>query len=255
MKRTAHILMLMLLPLAFPAVAGAQGGHVRKAMDRARERQEAMARSNVVVDSKAQGKSGYLPMKVDENGDTVFFDRVVPTWIFARRRTTSEKDWREFYKLVYRFPRVYPYAVAAGAVQHTVDSTIKAENMNFIAKDRYITDVQGQLFGQFEGSFRQMTISEGALLMKLIDRETGQSSYSIIKEYKSGVAAGFWQVIAKMFDNDLKSKYDPRGADREVEELVKIWYEGDFPALYWSVFWEDPPAIQVPQLSFSKKAR
>ena len=127
--------------------------------------------------------------------------------------------------------------------------------MNFIAKDRYITDVQSQLFGQFEGSFRQMTISEGALLMKLIDRETGQSSYSIIKEYKSGVAAGFWQLIAKMFDNDLKSKYDPRGADREVEELVKVWYEGDFPSLYWAVFWEDPPAIQVPQLSFSKKAR
>ena len=245
MKRTAHILFLMLLPLVFPVAAGAQGGHVRRAM----------ARSNVVIDAKAQGKSGYLPMKVDENGDTVFFDRLAPTWIFARRRTTSEKDWREFYKLVYRFPRVYPYAIAAGAIQHTVDSTIKADNMNFIAKDRYITDVQSQLFGQFEGSFRQMTISEGALLMKLIDRETGQSSYSIIKEYKSGVAAGFWQLIAKMFDNDLKSKYDPRGADREVEELVKVWYEGDFPSLYWAVFWEDPPAIQVPQLSFSKKAR
>ena len=246
MKRTVHILILTLLPLVFPVAAGAQGGHVRRAMDRARERQEAMARSNVVIDAKAQGKSGYLPMKVDENGDTVFFDRLAPTWIFARRRTTSEKDWREFYKLVYRFPRVYPYAIAAGAIQHTVDSTIKADNMNFIAKDRYITDVQSQLFGQFEGSFRQMTISEGALLMKLIDRETGQSSYSIIKEYKSGVAAGFWQLIAKMFDNDLKSQYEPEGADKNTEELVQAWKDGTFRKIYWSIFWEDPPEVTVP---------
>jgi len=84
--------------------------------------------------------------------------------------------------------------------------------------------------------------------MKLIDRETGQSSYSIIKEYKSGVAAGFWQVIAKMFDNDLKTKYDPRGVDKEVEELVQIWKAGEFKNLYWSVFWEYPPEITVQEI-------
>ena len=59
-------------------------------------------------------------------------------------------------------------------------------------KDRYIAEVQKELFKDFEGGLRNMTISQGAILLKLIDRETGQSSYSIIKTYKNGAAAGFW---------------------------------------------------------------
>ena len=235
----------LLLLLSLEGTGRAQN-HVVRAMERARERREALARA-AVNSEKGKGESGYLPFRI-EDGDTVFFDKLAPIWVFGRRKTTTEKDWRDYYKLVYRFPRVYPYAEAAGYIQHDVDSIITARHMNFIAKDRFITDVQKQLFSNFEGAFRQMTITQGALLMKLIDRETGQSSYSIIKEYKSGVAAGFWQVIAKMFDNDLKTKYDPHGVDKEVEELVQIWKAGEFKNLYWSVFWEYPPEITVQEI-------
>ena len=93
-----------------------------------------------------------------------------------------------------------------------------------------------------------MTIYDGALMMKLIDRETGMSSYDIIKEYKNGVAAGFWQGIAKLFENDLKSTYDPTGADSDTELLVQAWKAGEFPALYWSVFWEEPPVVVIDQI-------
>ena len=95
-----------------------------------------------------------------------------------------------------------------------------------------------------------MTISQGALLLKLIDRETGMPPYTVIKEYKSGAAAGFWQAVAKLFENDLKSQYDPEGEDRDTEELVQIWKAGAFKNLYWSVFWEDPPEIEVPAYYF-----
>ena len=110
--------------------------------------------------------------------------------------------------------------------------------------------VQDQLFKDFEGALRNMTISQGALLLKLIARETGLSSYDIIHDYKNRVAAGFWQAIAKLFDNDLKSQYDPTGADKDIEELVQIWNAGQFPSLYWSIFWEDPPVVTVPEHYF-----
>ena len=97
-----------------------------------------------------------------------------------------------------------------------------------------------------------MSIQQGALMIKLIDRETGQSSYSIIKEYKNSAAAGFWQGIAKMFDNDLKARYDPEGADKQIEELVQIWNAGYFPSLYWSVFWEDAPVIKPKKVVIDK---
>jgi len=107
------------------------------------------------------------------------------------------------------------------------------------------------LFKDFEGALPKMTISQGAVLLKLIDRETGQSSYSIIRDYKNGIAAGFWQGVAKMFDNNLKSEYDPEGEDKDLEQLVLAWKDGTFPALSWSIFWEAPPVVEVPD--FYKK--
>ena len=94
---------------------------------------------------------------------------------------------------------------------------------------------------------RKLTVSQGALIMKLVDREVGKSSYNIIKGYKSGITAGFWQGVAKMFGSDLKAPYDPEGEDKATEELVQIWESGDFDAFYWSIFWKDPPVMPIPE--------
>ena len=107
--------------------------------------------------------------------------------------------------------------------------------------------MQNELFDVFESQMRSMTVSQGALLMKLIDREVGKSSYNIIKDYKSGIAATFWQGIAKVFGTDLKKPYDPEGDDKLTEELVQIWEAGDFQAFYFSIFWKDPPVVPIPE--------
>ena len=237
MKRFVLISIL----LAAAVLPAAAQNHVRKAMQEAREKQEAMAR-RIIVDEGSKGNSGYLSYRVMD-GDTVYFDTINPIWIFGRKQS---KDWRQYYKLVYNFARVYPYAEASGRLQEIVDSTIAANNYGRMKKDRYMNEVQSMLFKDFEGALHKMTISQGAVLLKLIDRETGQSSYSIIHDYKNGIAAGFWQGIAKLFDNDLKSEYDPEGADRDLEGLVQAWQNGTFKSLYWSIFWEDPPEVKVP---------
>ena len=240
---------LAYLVLTLAAVLPAAGqNHVERAMREARERQEAMARK-IVFDEDSKGLSGYLTYRVEADGDTMYFDTINPIWIFGRKQ---KKDWKQYYRLVYNFARVYPYALASGRLQEIVDSTITVNNYGRMKKDRYMNEVQKMLFRDFEGSLRKMTISQGAVLLKLIDRETGQSSYSIIREYKNGVAAGFWQGIAKFFDNDLKAEYDPEGADRELEQLVQAWHDGTFPALYRSIFWEDPPEVKVPDI-YTKK--
>ena len=188
-----------------------------------------MAAKKAAEESVPQGT--WLRMKV-ENGDTMYYDKIPPVWIFGRGSRSSEKEWRKYYKLVYRFARVYPYAEASGGLRHIVDSTIAANNYNRFQREQYINKVQKDLF------------------LKLIDRETGMPPYAVIKEYKSGAAAGFWQAVAKLFENDLKSEYDPEGEDRDIEELVQIWKAGAFKNLYWSVFWEDPPEIEVPEKYF-----
>ena len=244
MKARLHILAAVLL-LFVPMTLSAQN-HVRRAMERARERQEAMTRMKVDSEKGKGGGSGNMRVLV-ENGDTTFLDRVPAVYIVGRGRRSDEKSWKDYYRLVWRFARVYPYAQASGKLVKQVDSTLNAEHYGFIRKERYISAIQKQLFKDFEGSFREMSIQQGAMLLKLIDRETGITSYELIKNYKSGFAAGFWQGVAKLFDNDLKSRYDPTGADRELEELVQIWQRGEFPSLYWSVFWEDPPTVVIPE--------
>lgn len=242
-----HILAAALL-LTVTLTAGAQG-HVTKAMQRAREQKEALDRAQARREQQADAPSAeYLPMLVVD-GDTTYLDKLSPIWITGRRKGTTEKQWRDYYKLVYRFARVYPYAKVAGPLVQKADSVIRANNMGMVKKDRYVKEIQKQLFKSYEGVFRNLTIYDGALLMKLIDRETGMSSYDIIKEYKNGVAAGFWQAIAKLFENDLKSTYDPNGADADTELLVRAWEAGEFPALYRSVFWEDPPEVVISDIN------
>ena len=214
-------------------------------MERARARQDAMARRQVQADG-VEGSQAFMRMHVD-NGDTTYLDNLPAIYIFSRGARQNTKEWRNYYKLVWRFARVYPYAIASGHLVRQVDSTLNAEQYRGLRRERYISAIQKQLFKDFEGAFREMSISQGALMLKLINRETGITAYSIIKDYKGGITAGFWQGVAKLFDNNLKSEYDPAGADRELEELVQIWQAGEFPSLYWSVFWEDPPTVSIPR--------
>ncbi|MBQ7750416.1 MAG: DUF4294 domain-containing protein [Bacteroidales bacterium] len=246
-KRIPALLTVLLLLLAGGRAFGQN--HVREAMKRAKERQEALARARISEESPATISGGYLPYIV-ENGDTTYYDALDPIWIFARGKST-ERDWKKYYKLVYNFAKVYPYAEASGRLKEIVDSTMAAEGMGRAKREVYMNKVQKMLFVDFEGALRHMTISQGGVLLKLIDRETGLSPYDIIHDYKNSMAAGFWQAVAKFFDNDLKSQYDPEGADRDLEELVQMWKAGTFERYYWSIFWEDPPKVTVPE--FYKK--
>ena len=182
-----------------------------------------------------------------EGKDTIYIDEIRASKVYARVPKQKGKDWRKYYRLVHNFSKAYPYALVARKLVAEADSTIAADNLKRVKKEKYVSSVQKELFDVFEGQMRSMTVSQGALLMKLIDREVGKSSYNIIKDYKNGMAAGFWQGIAKMFGSDLKKPYDPEGEDKHVEELVQIWEAGDYPAFYWSLFWKDMPEVVIPE--------
>lgn len=196
---------------------------------------------------KAQSNQGGYMLYIVEGKDTIYLDTIKPSKVFEKKPRQKGREWRKYYRLVYNFNKAYPYALAAKTLVQKADSTIAANNWNRAKKEKYINQVQKELFEVFEPQMRKLTVSQGFLIMKLIDREIGKSSYSIIKDYKSGIAAGFWNGIAKMFGNDMKKHYDANGADAATEELVKMWWAGDFPAFYYSIFWEYPPEVKIPE--------
>lgn len=195
--------------------------------------------------------SGYLGYRV-EHGDTAYYDSIDPAWIFPKGYRGRKSDLRKYYRLVYNFNKVYPYALLAKDMSSQVDRHIAENSLRRRKKEKYISQMQKELFVAYEKPLRNMTISQGRLLIKLVDREIGKSSYSIIKDYKNGISAGFWQGIAKIFGNDLKSRYDPKGEDKVTEYLVEKWERGEFDALYYSIFWEMPkrPDISSKQIKF-----
>lgn len=194
----------------------------------------------------APAQEGILEFIVEGN-DTIYIDQIRASKVYSRLPKMKGREWRQYYRLVHNFSKAYPYALVAKKLVMEADSVIAADNLKGIKREKYINKVQKELFSVFESQMRSLTVSQGALIMKLVDREVGKSSYNIIKGYKSGITAGFWQGIAKMFGSDLKKPYDPEGEDAATEELVQIWEAGDFPAFYWSIFWKDPPEMPIPE--------
>ena len=194
----------------------------------------------------SQKQEGVMEFIVEGN-DTIYIDQIRASKVYSRLPKMKGREWRQYYRLVHNFSKAYPYALVAKKLVVEADSVIVADNLKGVKREKYINKVQKELFSVFESQMRSLTVSQGALIMKLIDREVGKSSYNIIKGYKSGITAGFWQGIAKMFGSDLKKPYDPEGEDAATEELVQIWEAGDFPAFYWSIFWKDPPEMPIPE--------
>jgi len=185
------------------------------------------------------------PMRYEViNGDTVFVDVLDPIWVFPKGRKMKSGDWRREYRLVYNFNKVYPYALVGRRMMAQVDSTIVADVTKRSQRNQYITDVEKELFRIFEKDLRNMTVTQGGILMRLVDRECGMPPYDIIKTYINGFAAGFWQAVARLFGSDLKKRYDPsQGQDAKIERLIEIWDSGAWDSFYYSIFWERPPKV------------
>jgi hypothetical protein len=157
---------------------------------------------------------------VVENEDTIAMiflpdfevkDRLPKHWV---------RKQESFNRLKYNVYKVYPYAVIAAGVLKDVNANV-AMMPDKKARKTYMKSVERELKAKFKGELENLSISQGQVLVKLINRQTGQNCFSIIKEVKGGFNAVVWQSIALLFSNNLKREYDPAGDDRDMEAIVK----------------------------------
>ena len=179
-------------------------------------------------------------------GDTVFVEDLPPARIHPKQ-TMSERDWRKYYQRVHNFAKAYPYALVVSRVINETDSLFEADHYNKRKRDKYLQDMKEDVLKDFTPLFRKLTLKQGLMMIRLIDREVGQTPYYIIETYFNGMTAGFWQGIAKMFKGNLKQPYDRFGEDKDLEELVGYWERGEFKDLYRWIFGKKPPVMEVPE--------
>ena len=179
-------------------------------------------------------------------GDTIYVDELPPAVIHPRQ-TMSQREWAKYYKRVHNFSKAYPYALMVSRVIKETDSIFVADKYTRRQQDKYLNRMKEDLVKDFDPVFRKLTLKQGLMMIRLIDRECGQTPYYILKRYLGGATAGFWQGVAKMFKGNLKQPYDRFGEDKDLEELVGYWERGEFDNLYWMVFGKPRPEIIVPE--------
>ena len=206
--------------------------------ERVRRREERMRKLEMEKAKAGITTGPYYVMSIQVvDGDTVFLDRLPAIFKFARMKgNRNRQNWRQYRRLVWNFKKTYPYALQAREIIREADSVLAVSDFTEAERERYIQEYQKKLFRQFEKPMRDLTISQGGLLLKLIDRELGRTSFYIIREYRGRISAGFWQTVARIFGNDLKKPYDKFGEDRQVEDLVMLYNMGAFDSLYYSMF-------------------
>jgi hypothetical protein len=161
-----------------------------------------------------------------ENGDTVYYAHLREIVVRAPRKFKNAAEERQFWRLVYNVKKTYPYAKLAGEKLHELnDHYLKLPTEK--ERKAYSKKVEEDLKAEFEGELRKMTISQGRILLRLVDRETGNTTYDILKDFRGSLSAVFWQAVARVFGSNLKTRYDPSsGEDKLIEQIIKEIEEG-----------------------------
>src|ERR1043165_4305210 len=135
------------------------------------------------------------------------------------------EEWSRLRNAVYV---TYPYARIAGATINDMNTHLAGENSKRKRKE-YIKSREKELRAQFTDPMENLSVYQGKILMKLINRQTGNNCYEIIKEYKNGITARLYQTVAFFFGGNLKQDWNLADkTDRQIEEFVKeidfLWY-------------------------------
>ena len=145
-------------------------------------------------------------------------DVVIQAKLNPRERRSILYKAEKFNRLRYNVYKVYPYARYAAGVMYTVEAELALISGKKQRK-LYCNLQEKRLFGRYEKEMRDLTVSQGRVLFKLIDRETGSTTYTLLKELKGPTSAFMWQCVARVFGNNLKVEYDPE-EDALIEEIV-----------------------------------
>jgi hypothetical protein len=140
-------------------------------------------------------------------------------------RFASQREKQKYDKLVRDVKRTLPYAKM---VYHTLIETYEyIETLpTEKAKQQHLKRMENELFKQYKPELKKLTLTQGKLLIKLVDRECNQSSYSILRAYLGSFRAGFWNIFAGVFGASLKAEYDPKGKDAMTERVVILVERG-----------------------------
>ena len=156
-----------------------------------------------------------------QEGDTIIHKNIKEVVVIPPRHFESKRMQRRYNRYVAKVKKVYPLAVEAEKLLKKYEP-IYNQLEDRRDKRKLMKNLEKELLAEHKDELKHWSISDGRLLLKLINRETNRTPYSIIKDFRGDFSAFFWQGIAKLFSNDLKAGYEPEGEDKWLEEIVTL---------------------------------
>jgi Domain of unknown function (DUF4294) len=179
----------------------------------------------------SQKKYEYVPgMEIPaeviyENGDTIYQFDLNEIYTYETNKFASKEEEKIFWQLVRDLKVTLPYAKLIGRELNKTNKTLSSMS-NDKDRKKYIEAYEKAVFKKYEADLKKMTVRQGKLLFKLIDRECEQTPYELIKIYRGSFSAFFWQSVARLFGSNLKAEYDINGNDKTIEKIIKMIESG-----------------------------
>jgi hypothetical protein len=156
-------------------------------------------------------------------GDTIPSFDLYDVTIYGRRYYTNVRKQRKYDKLVHNVMKTYPLAKEVKAI--LVETYLYLQTLpTDEAKQKHIDQVEKGVWDQYLPEMKKLTLSQGKLLIKLIDRECNQTGFELINAFMGGFKANFYQVFASLFGATLKKEYDPQSIEEDavIEEIIYL---------------------------------
>ncbi|GHT48488.1 hypothetical protein FACS189440_12240 [Bacteroidia bacterium] len=162
-----------------------------------------------------------IPPFFIEKGDTVKTMVLRDVYIYPQQTFTGKGQEQQYLKLIRDVKKTLPYAkMIYGTLIETYEYMMTLPDEK--AREAHLKQMEKDLFAEYKPVLKKLTLSQGKLLIKLIDRECNQNSYDILKAFLGPFRAGFWNLFAGMFGTSLKSDWDPAGKDAAAERIVQM---------------------------------
>jgi hypothetical protein len=159
-----------------------------------------------------------------EGADTIALAQLPTCYIIEKHKFKSSRDEKRYWRLVRNVKKVLPYARLAGNKYKQLNEQLV--NKTEGEKKFLMKRVEREIKKDFSKDIKNMTYTQGTILLKLIDRETSITAYDLVKELRGSFSAMFWQSVSLMFDNSLKAEYDPVGDEQEIEGIITLLDKG-----------------------------
>ena len=162
-------------------------------------------------------------------GDSIFQESIAldEVYVFGKLEFSSYEEKLRYYILRRKTLKVYPYAkLASERLEDLNDSLSKIKSKR--KKKKYTKQLQNYIEGEFSEELKKLTRTEGQILVKLIYRQTGNTTYELVKELRSGWRAFWYNTTAKMFKINLKEEYHPDDIQEDylIEDILQRAFAG-----------------------------